>query len=120
MVLVSALTLTFGAASPSTGSPWFDSAVLVALIGLATAVLERRHQRRMDQLERKNDEQHGRGYGLLESIDRRTSDMQRDVDAIREDIGGLRQWQTDHEARHARDDHERTQPPLPFAGGTPL
>jgi hypothetical protein len=52
------------------------------LITLATLLLEQRHARRMARLEQANSEQHARGYGLLESIDKRTQATDEKVDTL--------------------------------------
>lgn len=73
----------------------FYGGITVAVIGLVGAWLERRHAGRMAVLEQKNDEQHARGYGLLESIDRRTQ-------RIDEKVGRQAEWIARHEEMHAR------------------
>ena len=60
--------------------------IAVTLIGgfitIAAVLLEQRHSRRMSRLEEANESQHARGYGLLESIDSRTQDLDRKVDDL--------------------------------------
>lgn len=72
----------------------FWSAVTVAVIALIGAWLDRRHAARMAQLELKNDEQHARGYGLLQSIDTRTM-------AIDEKVDKHGEWIARHEVEHS-------------------
>jgi hypothetical protein len=63
-------------------SPEIAVAIIGGLVTLSAGVLERRHSRRMRKLEQQNSDQHARGYGLLESIDKRTQATDEKVDAL--------------------------------------
>lgn len=55
-------------------------ALIGAFVAIAVVLLEQRHARRMKSLESKNDDQHAKGYGLLQSIDTRTMSMDEKLD----------------------------------------
>lgn len=69
--------------------------VLVALIvtagGLITAIITAAVQFR--KMSKENQEQHGAGYSLLQSIDSR-------VEKIHTEVDGLTVWQAQHDEHH--------------------
>lgn len=69
----------------------FWTGLTAASIGLLGVWLDHRYR----HLERKNDEQHARGYGLLQSIDARTI-------AIDDKVDKHGEWIARHEEKHAR------------------
>lgn len=92
---------------------------LAALIGLFTRLITKK----IEELDLKNTDQHKdnrmvaqevataakaaadigeSSYSLMQSIDTRLHGITEIQAKMHEDIGGIRQWQTDHTAMHAR------------------
>jgi len=68
--------------------------VLTGSMAIVGAWIERRHAQALKELRDENDEQHQRGYSLLQSIDARTIAIDQKVDRHGE-------WIARHEELHA-------------------
>lgn len=72
--------------------------VITAIIGgIVTLVVA--------MLGRQNKKQHNKGYSLLEHVANEVKGHTHTLTDISEKVGGMEQWQVDHEARHNREGH---------------
>lgn len=90
-------------------------AIIVGVLAILGAVLERRHtyrlkkseaavNARVDLAREESSRQNNDGYTLLESIDARLADQSKSLLHVAVNVSELKAWTRAHEAQHARDD----------------
>lgn len=78
------------------------AAVLVAVAAIVGA-LGKFVAKKIGELTARNDEQHASNLAVLRSIERSVHGHTGTLLEIKEDLGGVKAWQSEHEKRHERE-----------------